>query len=269
MPTLAPADSSSLSLPLQRKALRFEVKAAGEDGAFTLYASVFNNLDRSNEIVQPGAFANLDAFVKDGWGTVNHDWQCLPVALIDSATQDAIGLKITGRFHSTPQAQACRTVVRERMAAGKSVSCSIGYTVSDYADEMRDGEQIRLLKRIELYEFSFVNLPANPLAQVTSVKSWASDLEAAFVALKEGRTLSARNRARLQAMAERLKEAAEDLGGLLAETDPSPSPQAETENETETDSAAKAASLRRRALQGRAARGGRPATDATLLIRRE
>ena len=53
--------------------------------------------------------------------------------------QDSVGLKVSGAFHSTEEAQAVRTVVRERLAAGKAVKCSIGYSVDDAAVETRGG----------------------------------------------------------------------------------------------------------------------------------
>jgi HK97 family phage prohead protease len=203
----------------ERKSLTFSVKAVGNAGEFSVYAAVFNNIDRSKEIIEPGAFKNLPDFVSDGWGTVNHEWEDLPVAMVDSAVQDAKGLLITGRFHSTGDAQDVRTVVRERMDAGKPVKCSIGYKVTD--DEMRDveGQRVRVLKGIELYEFSFVNMPANPMAEVVGVKSWADDYEKAVVALKEGRILSRSNRERLAKLKERMAQACADLEELLTETD--------------------------------------------------
>lgn len=157
---------------LRHKTLDFRFKADDDGtGSFELYAAVFGNVDRHADIIDAGAFANLDEFAADGVGLVNHDSGRLPVAWVDSAVQDSVGLKITGRFHSTPEAQAVRTVVRERMAAGKAVKCSIGYRVVDSALEKVDGRTVQRLKRLNVYEFSFVNVPANPSAGVASVKS--------------------------------------------------------------------------------------------------
>ena len=94
----------------------------------------------------------------------------LAVAFPVSAEQDAHGLKITGKFHSTPEAQAVRTVSRERLAAGKAVKCSIGYVTRDESFEKTDGRMVRRIKKLSIYEASFVNLPANPAAEATSVK---------------------------------------------------------------------------------------------------
>lgn len=224
---MATPASAPQALPLRHKAIPFEIKALSDEGTFDLYAAVLGNIDRQGEIIAPGAFANLAAFARDGCGLSNHQTHSLPIALIDSATADNVGLRITGRFHSTPEAQACRTVVKERLAAGKSVSCSIGYRTLDSTTEVRDGKTIWILKSIELYEFSFVNFPANPLATVATVKSWTRGVERAFRELKEGRTLSAANRRRLDDLRGRMSQASEELANLLADADPA-SPAEET-----------------------------------------
>jgi HK97 family phage prohead protease len=164
--------SDLAALGLCRRNVTCEFKALDDSGSFELYAAVFGNLDRQGDVIEPGAFSNLDEFVTDGLGLTNHlVYTTLPVALIDSAVQDSHGLKVAGRFHSHPEAQACRTVVTERKAAGKSVKCSIGYLIDEESYEKRAGKMVRRIKRLSVYEFSFVNLPANPSAEVISAKS--------------------------------------------------------------------------------------------------
>ena len=102
----------------------FDVECKGLDdeaGTVELYAAAFGNVDSANEVIQPGAFKNLNDFVDTGWLAVNHDWDRLPIATIDGAEQDAKGLKVKAHFHSTPEAQAVRTTIKERLARGKSV----------------------------------------------------------------------------------------------------------------------------------------------------
>src|ERR1051326_5484635 len=99
-------------------------------GSFQGYASAFGVVDRAGEIVVKGAFAkSLDRFKQDGFIAVGHEWQNLPVATVAEAYEDAKGLFIKCDFHSTPEAQAARTVVKERLDRGKSVGLSIGYSV--------------------------------------------------------------------------------------------------------------------------------------------
>jgi uncharacterized protein len=196
---------------------------AADDGALNLTAAVFGNVDRQGEAIAKGAFTNLDGFAADGWIAVNHDWDALPIATVESASQDGEGLKVAARFHSTPEAQAARTVIRERLERGKSVKASIGFRVLDSRRERLEGKDVRVLTAVELYEASIVNLPANPRAGVTGVKgAWWADYEAAFAALKEGRAISTSRRNRIAGIIPNLRTAADDLDALLAETDPTP-----------------------------------------------
>lgn len=146
-----------------------DIKMGGDDGAGEIagYASTFGNFDDVGERVIKGAFAaHLPAFLKDGFIAVGHNWSTLPIATPIEANEDEHGLFVRAAFHSTPDAQHARTVIRERLERGKSVKLSIGYEVlaDDYTDEGR------LLKDVRLFEWSYVTVPANQMASVTGVK---------------------------------------------------------------------------------------------------
>lgn len=211
-----------MSDSIERKNYPIEVKIDDDSGTVTLYAAVFGNVDRQGEVIAPGAFKNLDQFTQDGWMAVNHSWNDLGVASIETATQDSTGLLVTAAWYSTPDAQDVRSIVKERIAKGKSVKASIGYKVQESTSETRDGNPIRVLKAIELIEVSVVNLPANPLAGVSTVKNWWDNLDIAYAALKEGRTISTTNRKRLQKCRDQMADATKGLDDVLAEQDPGP-----------------------------------------------
>ena len=160
---------------LPHKAFDVTFTSLDETGSFVMTAAVFGNVDKGGDVISPGAFDNLAEFAKEGWVALSHDQKALPIAIVDTANQDASGLQISGRFHSTEFAQECRTVFRERMQAGKTVKASIGYVTNDESYERVGGKQVRRLKALSLYEVSFVNLPMNPLAYVRSVKSLSED----------------------------------------------------------------------------------------------
>jgi HK97 family phage prohead protease len=170
---MTPLDASTTGM-LPHKTLECEFKAIGEDGTFTLYAACFGNLDRQGDIIEAGAFDNLDEFTRDGWIALNHDQQSLPIGYPTAAVQDDKGLRIEGQFHSTPEAQAVRTVARERLRAGKAVKTSIGYVTRDESFEKSNGRMARRIKRLSVYEASFVNLPANSQAEVVDAKAEGS-----------------------------------------------------------------------------------------------
>jgi HK97 family phage prohead protease len=246
-------------MTVKERRLSCSIKAVDDAaGTVTLYAAIFGNVDRADEVIVPGAFKNLDEFVRDGFLAVNHDWRSLPVATIETAIQDDRGLLLTARWHTTAEAQACRQTVKERLDRGKAVKCSIGYRELETSNELRDGQPVRMLRALEIYEASIVNVPCNAAAGVTAVKGvrpWWRQYEQAVAALKEGRTLSSRNRDRLMGMCTRLREAADDLAALLDETDPSPAPAGEDPTKRVVGDAARKIALRIRALKGRAARG--------------
>jgi HK97 family phage prohead protease len=142
-------------------------------GSFSGYGSTFLNADRVGDVIAKGAFRkSLTAFVENGCVPVGHQWDELPVATISEAYEDAKGLFVKADFHSTPEAQAARTVVRERLERGKSVGLSIGFEIKD-SERTKEG---RVLKEIELLELSIVTIPCNPMAQATEAKS-AEDAE--------------------------------------------------------------------------------------------
>src|SRR5215207_6836639 len=92
----------------------------GDSGVLAGYASVFGNVDGQGERVMPGAFSkSLDDFLRDGFVARAHDWNALPIATPIEAKEDERGLFVKAQFHSTPEAQAVRTVITERLARGK------------------------------------------------------------------------------------------------------------------------------------------------------
>lgn len=140
----------------------------GDMGGFRGYASTFGNVDRAKEAVKAGAFKDtLDAFKRDGFIAVGHEWGSLPVATVKDAGEDGTGLWLEAEFHSTTAAQDARRTTMERIARGKSVGLSIGYSVL----EDSKGEGFRSLDKIDLHEVSLVTVPCNPMAQVSGAKS--------------------------------------------------------------------------------------------------
>lgn len=145
------------------------VKMSGDgNGTVSGYGSTFGNFDSVKESVQKGAFRDtLPKFLRDGFVALNHDWDGLPIATVSNAYEDEKGLFVEAEFHGDERSQQARRVFQERLERGKSVSMSIGYKVLDAAP-VQGG---RALKRLELYEVSLVNVPANEMAVVSDVKA--------------------------------------------------------------------------------------------------
>lgn len=169
-------------MTLERKQVALEIKALDDTTrTVTGYANVKNVVDLGGDIVVDGAYVELDSLVKDGWGCVSHNWGDLAVGMIMDAKEDDHGLLFTMQFHSTEDGTDTYTVIKERFAAGKTVSFSIGYFTMDATYETRDGEDVRVLKSIKVVEVSHVNMAMNPDSIATGVK--ARPLETHFEAV--------------------------------------------------------------------------------------
>lgn len=157
---------------MEKKSICSEIKAVSDETrSVTGYANVKNVVDLGGDLVIDGAYKNLGALVTNGWATVSHDWNGVAVGMIVDAKEDAYGLQFTVQLHDTVAGNEVYQVCKERFAAGKGVHFSIGYFTKDSVYETRDGEDIRVLKSIEVVEVSFVTMPMNPASVATGVKS--------------------------------------------------------------------------------------------------
>jgi HK97 family phage prohead protease len=223
---------------MERKSIdasEFKFQLEGEGpGTFSGYASTFGNFDRVGERPAKGAFTpHLDDFLKNGFVSASHRWD-LYIATPKAAYEDDHGLYVEAEFHSTAAAQEVRTIVKERLARGKSVSLSIGYEVL----AAKDVEGGRELTDIVLREFSVVTVPANPLATILMASKSgevstlgfnehaeaAVSVVAAFAErardraefrLKEGRMLSGANVTKIQGLLPQLMDVHKALSDLL------------------------------------------------------
>lgn len=154
---------------IERKILGLTDAVTTDDGAgsFMGYASRFGERDSVGDIVIRGAYTDtLPQFIQRGFIAWGHDWT-IPVATIREASEDDQGLLLTADFHSDDVSQRARQITTERMARGKFMGLSIGYTT----EAAEDTEAGRLLKRVTLYETSLVTVPALASAGVTSAKA--------------------------------------------------------------------------------------------------
>jgi HK97 family phage prohead protease len=135
-----------------------------ETGSLTGYASTFGNVDLGGDVVMPGAFAGAVRDLRASGGIpLLADHMALTenvLGTIREASEDAKGLKVRAVFAATQRAQDVRTLM-----LGEHLSkLSIGYEALRWRYEDRDGNQIRLLDEVRLWEASVVVFPMNPLA---------------------------------------------------------------------------------------------------------
>jgi len=143
--------------------IELEIKSLEEQGTFEGLASVYNNIDSVNDVVVPGAFTKT---IKKNKNKVVLLWQHDPKQPIGTVNlQDSKeGLMVKGKINlETEKGKEAYALMKQ----GAINKMSIGYDT--IIDEYKNNT--RLLKELDLWEVSLVTFAANPLAEVTSVKS--------------------------------------------------------------------------------------------------
>ncbi len=138
----------------------------GRIGHFEGYASVFNVVDRGNDLVLPGAFAKS---LKDrGSQGIKFLWQHdpkEPVGIVEEIYEDARGLYVRGRL--ILDVERAREAYK-LLGAGALDGLSIGFHTLK-SRQRSDG--VRLLSQVDLWEISLVTFPMNERARISSFKT--------------------------------------------------------------------------------------------------
>jgi len=135
-------------------------------GHFEGYASVFNVVDRGNDLISPGAFKR--SLSDRGTQGVKFLWQHdprEPLGTLDEIYEDTRGLFVRGRL--------ILDVGRAREAyqllgAGALDGLSIGFHTLK-SKHRPDG--VRLLTEVDLWEISLVTFPMNEQARISHFKT--------------------------------------------------------------------------------------------------
>jgi len=148
----------------------FEVKAVEDDGTFTGYVSVFNNVDQGGDVILPGAFTETLAAWKSKDSLPPVLWQHRsgePIGPFLEMREDNIGLWVKGKLliDDVPRAKEARGLLKAKAIRGMS----IGYVSRD--DSYDRATDVRTLKKLDLWEGSIVTFPMNQMAGVNAVKS--------------------------------------------------------------------------------------------------
>ena len=139
-----------------------------EEGIFSGYGAVFGNVDSGGDIIEHGAFTRTLA---KGWERVKilalHNDAILPIGKPVELREDENGLYLRAKISDTATGRDVKTLIKD----GVLNELSIGYepVVFEY-----DGNQIRHLKELELFEVSVVTWAMNEQAVITDYKSMQS-----------------------------------------------------------------------------------------------
>ncbi len=166
-----------------------EIKTVNDDWIVEGYPSTFDNVDRGDDVVRPGAFTEtLKSGPKVRLLLAHDPGNVLGVPL--KLHEDKKGLFGSFKISKT----SLGTDTHQLLLDGAIDSFSIGYRAKEWGFIDDD---VRELKRVELYEVSLVPIPMNPQAVVTRVKQDGTLAE------------------RVQACDAALKQIYEDLRGLV------------------------------------------------------
>jgi HK97 family phage prohead protease len=166
---------------------KFKVdKAENEDniGYIDGYASTFGNVDLGDDIVERGAFAKT---IKDKNGIfpilLDHDSR-KQIGWNVQASEDERGLKVRGKVNLiTEEAKNRYELAKQANELNTQMGLSIGYRTIKWEGDSQD-QNIRRLKELKLFEYSFVTFPMNEMAGITAAKF--QNVSALFDRLQKG-----------------------------------------------------------------------------------
>ena len=137
-------------MKMEYKTVEAVIKQAGDEGAFEAVIATLNVLDKDRDVVIPGAFGDAPAAVIPA-----HDQGHVPLgkARIEERGVEAVA---TGLFNlKIEAARDWHEALKFDLANPPSVQeWSWGFVPVEFSFEERDGEQVRLLQKVDLREIS-------------------------------------------------------------------------------------------------------------------
>ncbi|WP_285189936.1 HK97 family phage prohead protease [Rhodococcus sp. MEB041] len=188
------------------------------DGEFLVYPSTFTKTpDSYGDVVAPGAFLDtIEEWKASGntmpglYGHRLDDPDYFVAGAIDMG-EDEHGWWVKGVFDmdSPKGAHVYRLVKGKRLS-----QLSFAFDTLDEGNvELEDGTKANELRKLKVYEFSFVPIGANQDTSVVAIKALAASISENA---KAGRVFSAKNEQALREAAETVIGAARDIQSVLA-----------------------------------------------------
>lgn len=160
---------------LERKAFQFKLDAPPDDeGNFTGYAAVFGNVDRGNDVIEPGATTKTLQENPDVPIFWVHNYGLVPIGTGKLSTDPkGKGVRIDGQLLIETSELAREVFGAMKVDAVKGLS--IGYNALKRSFK----GAVRHLQEIAIGEVSLCPFPMNPLAEVDGVKAqkWLGQYE--------------------------------------------------------------------------------------------
>jgi uncharacterized protein len=160
-------------MTLKQLHTKLDIKKLSDSGEFEGYGSVFHEVDMGGDKVMPGAF-NTSLATKP-MSAIKLLWQhdpAQPIGMWEELREDERGLYVKGKMLTAIQRGA---EVLAMMKAGVVDGLSIGFRTVRSAWE--EGNDVRQLLEVDLWEISVVTFPMNLGARVDGVKMTIRDAE--------------------------------------------------------------------------------------------
>jgi uncharacterized protein len=165
---------------MQTRDFSLKIKSLTDDGTFTGLASTYGTTDLQGDVILAGAFARtLASQPANGFPLLFCHMSDQPLGTA-TVSDSKTGLVVQGKM-VLADPNAVRVLAH--LKAGGLKGLSIGFDIPNPDSVSYDDAGRRILSEIRLWEVSVVAIPANPLAQITSVKSLA-DAERYILGIK-------------------------------------------------------------------------------------
>lgn len=161
------------------KTKQFDIKSVTDTGELVGYFSSYQPVaDSYGDCVAPGCFSEtIKAWEEKGkhiplvWNH-NMDDPELIIGQVDKIEDDEYGPLMTAHFYDTPKAQAARNLMKE----GSVYQFSYAYVIDaarkpDENEKAADPNISQVLEAVSLMEITITPTPAQPLAEMVSVKA--------------------------------------------------------------------------------------------------
>lgn len=179
------------------KTKQFDIKSVTDTGELVGYFSSYQPVaDSYGDCVAPGCFTEtIKAWEEKGkhiplvWNH-NMDDPELIIGQVDKIEDDEYGPLMTAHFYDTPKAQAARNLMKE----GSVYQFSYAYSIDsarkpDENEKAADPNINQVLEAVSLMEITITPTPAQPLAEMVSVKAGQRNSKKDADAIREAITL--------------------------------------------------------------------------------
>ena len=196
------------------KTKQFDIKSISDTGELTGYFSTYQPVaDSYGDCVAPGCFTKtIKAWAEKGkhiplvWNHNMNDPELI-IGQVDKIEDDEYGPLMTADFYDTPKAQAARNLMKE----GSVYQFSYSYAIDaarkpDENEKAADPNISQVLEAVSLMEITITPTPAQPLAEMVSVKAGRRNSKKDADAIREAISL-------LQGVLGELEEAEEPEDG--------------------------------------------------------